>query len=70
MYEEIKGMHDWFDFSNYDVNHTNFDRTNKLQPGYFKDEMGGKPPMEFIRLLSKMYTIKTKEKTLKGMFKL
>ena len=35
-----KERHDWFDFSNYDAEHTNRDMSNKLKPGFFKDEMG------------------------------
>ena len=29
---------DWFDFSNYGEDHPNYDATNKLVPGKFKDE--------------------------------
>ena len=57
MYADIKGRDDWFDFLNYDVNHTNRDMSNKFEPGYFQDEMGGEPFTEFIGLCSKMYSM-------------
>ena len=41
IYKDIKG-NQWYDFSNYDENHTNFDDSKKLIPGYFKDEFGGR----------------------------
>ena len=73
MYEDIKVRTDWFDFSNYDKDHPNYDTSNDLVPGKFKDEMGGKPITEFVGLRSKMYSIKTQEgtekKTAKGVLK-
>ena len=45
-----------FDFSNYSPDHPNFDLSNKLVPGKFKDEMGGKLIEEFVGLRSKMYS--------------
>ena len=72
MYEGIK-ENPWFDFSNYSEAHPNFNKNNKLIPGKFKDEMGGKPIAEFVGLRSKMYSIKTNEgkekKTAKGILK-
>ena len=68
IYDDIKDS-DWFDFSNYPTDHPNFSTKNKLIPGKFKDEMGGKPTEEFVGLRSKMYSIKTKDwckKTGKG----
>jgi len=70
LYEDIKGRTDWFDFSNYPKDHPNFDLSNKLVPGKFKDEMGGRLIEEFVGLRSKMYSIKTSDgkvkKTAKG----
>ena len=58
VYEVIRGNSEWFDFSNYDKGHENFDqKINHLRPGVFKDEMGGKQIAEFIGLRSKMYSV-------------
>jgi hypothetical protein len=56
IYKDIQG-NQWFDFSNYPQDHPNFDVSKKLKPGYFKDEMGGKPIEEFVGLRAKMYSI-------------
>jgi hypothetical protein len=58
IYEDIKGNSEWFDFSNFSKDHPNFDDSNKLVPGKFKDEMGGQLILEFAGLRSKMYSIK------------
>ena len=39
LHEFIKGNTEWFDFSNYPEDHANFDTSNHLIPGKFKDEM-------------------------------
>ena len=68
IYKEIKG-NDWFDFSNYPKDHPNFSNSNNKVPGKFKDEMGGKPIIEFVGMRAKMYSIKAGEvtkKTAKG----
>ena len=57
IYEDICGNHDWFDFSNYPLNHPNFDDSNNLIPGKMKDEMGGRLILEFVGLRAKMYSI-------------
>ena len=57
LYEFIKGNTEWFDFSNYPKNHPNYDTSNNLIPGKFKDEMGGTFIAEFCGLRSKMYSI-------------
>ena len=57
LYEFIRGNTEWFDFSNYPKNHPNYDTTNSLTPGKFKDEMGGTFIEEFCGLRSKMYSI-------------
>ena len=56
IYKDIKG-NNWFDFSNYDTSHPNFDESKKLIPGFFKDEFGGKFLLECYGLRSKMYSI-------------
>ena len=48
---------DWFDFSNYNKDHENYNADNHLVPGKMKDEMGGKIINEFVGLRSKMYSI-------------
>ena len=57
LYEFIRGKTEWFDFSNYPPEHPNFDTSNHLIPGKFKDEMGGEFIEEFCGLRSKMYSI-------------
>ena len=57
LYADIKGNTEWFDFSNYDPDHPNYDVSNHLIPGKFKDEMGGIFIEEFCGLRSKMYSI-------------
>ena len=73
MYEDIRSRTDWFDFSNYETNHPNYDKRNDKIPGKFKDEMGGKLITEFVGLRAKMYSIKTEDgkekKTAKGILK-
>ena len=61
MYEDIRSRTDWFDFSNYESNHPNYDKTNDKIPGNFKDGMGAKLITEFVGLRSKMYSIKTED---------
>ena len=60
IYADFQGNQEWFDFSNYDVNHPNFDSdVNYLVPGKMKDETEGIPIIEFVGLRAKMYSIKT-----------
>ena len=49
---------DLFDFSNYSKDSKFFDETNKKVIGKMKDEFGGVIINEFVRLKSKMYSIK------------
>ena len=58
IYEEIRPRKDIFDFSNYEKSHPNYDITNKMKPGKFKDEMGGSFISEFCGLRSKMYSLR------------
>ena len=65
---------DIIDFSNYEKKAGGFyDDKHYLQPGYFKDEMGGKPIAAFTGLRAKMYCIKMGDgsckKTSKGLTK-
>ena len=75
VYADFKGNQGWFDFSNYEIDHPNFDYdVNNLVPGKMKDEMAGIPIIEFVGLRAKMYSIKTlvveKDKmTAKGVIK-
>ena len=57
LYADIRGNTEWFDFSNYPEDHPNYDTSNHLIPGKFKDEMGGIFIEEFCGLRSKMYSI-------------
>ena len=70
MHEDVKNRTDWFDFSNYHKDHPNFDLSNKLVPGKFKDEMGRRLIEEFVGFRSKKNFIKTSDgkvkKTAKG----
>ena len=60
IYADFQGNQDWFDFSNYDIDHPNFDSdVNYLVPGKMKDETSGIPIIEFVGLRAKMYSIKT-----------
>ena len=56
-YKIIKEDLDWFDFSNYNKGHENYNNDNHLVPGKMKDEMGGKIIDEFVGLRSKMYSL-------------
>ena len=47
-----------YDFSEYPINHPNYDITNKKVFGKFKDEIKSKIITEFIGLKSKMYSFK------------
>lgn len=49
----------FFDTSNYSIDHYCFSEIYKNQPGYFKDEMGGKILKEFVSLRPKLYAYRT-----------
>lgn len=57
IYEDIRDNTKWFDFSNYPEDHPNYDASQYLVPGKFKDEMKGVLIEEFCGLRSKMYSI-------------
>ena len=58
IFEEFFKGKDLFDFSNYSKDSKFFDETNKKVIGKMKDEFGGVIVLEFIRLKSKMYSMK------------
>ena len=58
VYEEFFKWKDLFDFSNYSKDSKFFNETNKKVIGKMKDEFGGVIVVEFVRLKSKIYSIK------------
>ena len=54
--DDLKKLGNYFDFSNYEDTHENYDLTNNKKIGFFKDEMGGKIMTEYIGLKPKMYS--------------
>ena len=52
-----KHMSDIMDYSNYPRNHPWFDDSNKLVPGKWKEEWGGRTLSEFVGLKPKTYSI-------------
>ena len=58
IYEDLKQLNEYMDFSDYPKDHPNYDATNKKVLGKFKDEMNGKIITEFIALKPKMYSYK------------
>ena len=58
VYEELFKHKDLFDFSNFSKDSKFFDETNKKVIGKMKDEFDGVIVEEFIRLKSKMYSMK------------
>ena len=55
IYEDFRGINDYMDFSDYPINHPNYDKSNKKVLGKFKDEMNGKIITSFIGLKPKSY---------------
>ena len=58
LYEDFKEINDFLDFSDYNLEHPNYDETNKKVLGKFKDEMNGKIITHFIGLKPKAYCYK------------
>jgi hypothetical protein len=57
VYEDIFEDSHLYDTSNYDPDHPLFSKVNEKVYGKFKDECGGIPPVEFVGLRSKMYSL-------------
>jgi len=61
LYEDLKQISDYMDFSDYPKDHPNYDTTNKKVLGKFKDDMHGNIIAEFIALKPKMYAFKVED---------
>ena len=57
VYEDMRKHSHLFDTSNYPVDHPNFSITNCKVVGKMKDECAGIPPIEFVGLRAKMYSL-------------
>jgi hypothetical protein len=58
VYRDLESiMHEYFDTSDYPKDHFLYSRKNAKVLGKMKDECGGKPPIEFVGLRSKMYSL-------------
>lgn len=55
---DIESYFDTSEFSNQIAQKYNFPQINKKKLGFFKDELNGKPMLEFVGLRSKMYSFK------------
>ena len=58
VYAKMKG-NEWFDFPNFPKDHPNYDITNMIVPGWFKDECQNDPILEFSGLRANMYAMLT-----------
>ena len=56
-YKDMAKHSDLFDTSNYPTDHFLFSNANKKVLGKFKDECPGNPPIEYIGLKPKMYSL-------------
>ena len=56
IYIDMSEDKNFYDFSNYTINHPNYDITNKKVLGKFKDELNSLIMTEFIGLKPKMYS--------------
>ena len=56
IYKDMLENENLYDFSDYPINHPNYDITNKKFLGKFKDKLNCKIIMEFIGLKPKMYS--------------
>jgi hypothetical protein len=71
VYNDMYIDRDLYDFSNYDPSSPLYSKANEKVIGKFKDECGGKAPIEFVGLRSKMYSLleekdKPSKRTAKG----
>ena len=74
IYEDMKGMKQYFDFSEYPKSHQLYSTENQAVPGKFKDETSSKIITEFVGLRSKLYSLiiegeKKEKKVAKGVKK-
>ena len=74
VYDDLKNIANYMDFSGYDKSHKCYDNTNKKVLGKFKDECNGKIITKFIGLKPKSYAFKIyneekEEKKSKGIVK-
>ena len=58
LYKDFKEINEHMDFSDYNVEHPNYDKSNKKVLGKFKDELNGKIITHFIGLKPKSYCYK------------
>jgi len=65
----MKEMENYFDTSNYLEDNPLFSNANKKVIGKFKDECKGIPPIEFVGLRSKMYSLQTSQQSSKQKMK-
>jgi len=63
VYQELRSLREYFDFSNYPSSHFLFSDEHKKVPGLFKDECASVPIEKFIGLRSKMYCLKQSQGT-------
>jgi len=59
VYDDMLQQRDWYDTSDYPSNHRLYSSLNAKTIGKFKDECAGKPPIAFVGLCSKMYSLLT-----------
>ncbi|XP_066903545.1 uncharacterized protein [Halyomorpha halys] len=59
VYEDMKNMNQYFDFSDYPKNHLCYSEKNKKKLGKFKDEMNSKIISKYVGLRAKMCVIMT-----------
>ena len=56
VYAEMATFKDWFDFSEYPIDHPLYDETNRKVIGKFKDELHGACMTQFVGLRPKLYS--------------
>ena len=57
LHGDLKEISPYFDFSDYPSYHVLYSEANKKVVGKFKDECNGYPPVEFVGLRSKLYSL-------------
>lgn len=56
-YDDMKQNSEWYDFSDYPLDHPLYSATNKKVVGKFKDECNGRPIAKMVSLRTKRYSI-------------